>query len=63
MNELRGGKERSLDGRKLYLLCFVLSERLTVLTGSRHSTSRCWVCFAHPQFSLGCVDAQTLLQP
>lgn len=42
---------------------FYLSERLTALTGSRHSASRCCVCFALPRSSsVDRVGAQTPLQ-
>lgn len=52
-SEGEGERERGLDGRNSYLcwIFFLLSEKLTVLTGSRHSLSRCWVCFALPYFS------------
>lgn len=63
MNELRGGRREPWMGETLFAVAFFPSERLTVLSGSRHSLSRCCVCFALPHFSSrDRAGAQTLLQ-
>lgn len=47
-------------GESVLVVAFFPSERLTELTGSRHSLSRCWECSALPCFS-SLVRAWTLL--